>query len=393
MDDKRRILFGGWAPLRRALRRGRGALLALALAILAACLPSVSGQLHPPPDSPEACHPSALNGLSPLDGLLQIDACREQWLHTGIAPEGRPNVLRPLKMSAVPLHPMNRPATGAYTMTVVGASLGYSDMTARIRVGYTACEATTWIAYTALNCKVAAGAKSTRFIEGAVLVTIAGHSVANAMTGVFTYDQPTMSTVGLTNGAAFRGAVVTVTGKNMATYDSSPTARLEGTACETTPWISDTTVSCKPSASLSSTSRMVLTLGFSIGTLTKVFTFDAPSVLGGTWDVKDGWSGYTLTSLPENACPTGSGTTFVPGMIYGCDGKWGANLSIPAASTEVCGAGFVVCPSALAVQRLGLNASVCTSAPREGTFYATGESASAAGVCASDGMDGKVSLS
>ena len=333
-----------------------------AMFLLASLLPSCRAILHPPPDSTETYMGACWQDY--LDGLIPIDQCRGK-AHRTAADD--PVILRPFRMGAMPISPNNRPATGSYTITVAGAALGWTDMSARMRVGYTACEATGWISSTSLNCKVARGAKSSRSNEGAILVTVLSRQSANPMTDAFSYDQPTMSSLHLTNGAPTRTQTVTVTGKNMASYDASPKMRLGHTACETSDWISDTAVRCKPAASTHSSARMVVTLGLSIGTITNVFTFDSPSIRGNVWDARQGWEGYTNVALAQSACAQDDyPTTFVQGLVYGCDGRWAANLSIPAASSRVCGPGFVVCSGADAVERLGVTTSICSDAPREG---------------------------
>jgi hypothetical protein len=354
------IFFGVGRRGSRSKRWDRIAIFAMFL--LASLLPSCRAILHPPPDSTEAYMGACWQDY--LDGLIPIDQCRGK-AHRTAADD--PVILRPFRMGAMPISPSNRPATGSYTVTVAGASLGWTDMSARMRVGYTACEATGWISSTSLNCKVARGAKSSRSNEGAILVTVLSRQSANPMTGAFSYDQPTMSSLHLTNGAPTRTQTVTVTGKNMASYDASPKLRLGHTACETSDWISDTAVRCKPAASTHSSARIVVTLGLSIGTITNAFTFDSPSIRGNIWDSRQGWEGYTNVALAQSACAQDDDpTTFVQGLVYGCDGRWAANLSIPAASSRVCGPGFVVCSGADAVERLGVTSSICSDAPREG---------------------------
>lgn len=349
----------GW---RESRRKSWGLLAAIAVFLLAALLPPCRAVLHPPPDSTETYMGACWQDY--LDGLIPIDQCRGKAYRTAA---DDPVILRPFRMGFMPISPQNRPATGSYTITVAGASLGWTDMSARMRVGYTACEATEWISSTSLSCKVARGAKSSRSNEGAILVTVLSRQSANPMTDAFSYDQPTISSLHLTNGAATRAQTVTITGRNMASYDSSPKTRLGHTACETTAWIADTAVRCKPSAATHSTVRMVVTLGLAIGTLTNAFTFDSPSIRGNVWDARQGWEGYTGVALAQSACAEDDNpTTFVHGLVYGCDGAWAANLSIPAASSRVCGPGFVVCPGAAVVERLGVTPSICSGNPEEG---------------------------
>eukprot|EP00961_Rhodomonas_salina_P127292 1716033-Rhodomonas_salina.1 len=56
---------------------------------------------------------------------------------------------------------VNAPATGATSMTILGAGLGLHDTTASVRTGSTAAELTSWVSTSLVLCRV-----STSLVQG-----------------------------------------------------------------------------------------------------------------------------------------------------------------------------------------------------------------------------------
>jgi hypothetical protein len=110
---------------------------------------------------------------------------------------------RPACSRVVPLR-SNGPATGSFSIVVEGSMLGYKDRSVAIRVGQSACENSKWISMTSVSCRIAAGGGQTRSMDGAVVVTVANGQVARPVTGYFTYDMASISTVKRSNQARAR---------------------------------------------------------------------------------------------------------------------------------------------------------------------------------------------
>jgi hypothetical protein len=88
------------------------------------------------------------------------------------------------------------------------------------------------------------------------------------------------------NGPAPGGQALTVRGSSLGIWGSSQGARQESTSCESSAWISDTSLlSRTPSGVARGTMRVAVTLGIRTGTITEIVSYDVPRVnilIGGT---------------------------------------------------------------------------------------------------------------
>ncbi|KAJ1489679.1 hypothetical protein T484DRAFT_1779488, partial [Baffinella frigidus] len=373
--EARRCRRGQGVPRHRHTSAAR-----LCLAIVVTCFAASAGQFYPPPND------IACPGDRQLEGL------------------------RPACSRAVPLR-SNGPATGSVSMLIEGSMMGYGDRSVAVRVGYTACENSMWISMTSVACLMAAGGGQTRSMDGAVAVTVGNGQVSRPVTGYFSYDAASLSTVKRSNQRTYPAATLSIAGSNFLTTDASskaaqatlsivgskfPTtdtsskAAQGSTACEASDWISDTMLWCKHAQSTHSTQRVILTAGWRPGTVTEALSLDVPLVRGSLFDARThfGSATYNPENLPDSACADRTAeVSFVEGYMYGCDGAWEGEGLVNASA--LCGAGFEICPSANRAAALGLTASACGALPLAGAFYATGESAALGEACASDGVDGR----
>ena len=95
--------------------------------------------------------------------------------------------------------PANAAATGRMTITCFGSNFGLVDYTVAFRVGGTSCEASRWVADSAVKCKLAAGVSSNRWVE-----VSAGVRKSAALFSLFTYSDSIGSFQIWTNGAFMR---------------------------------------------------------------------------------------------------------------------------------------------------------------------------------------------
>jgi hypothetical protein len=95
--------------------------------------------------------------------------------------------------------PANAAATGRMTITCFGSNFGLVDYTVAFRVGGTACEASRWVADSAVKCKLASGVSSNRWVE-----VSAGIRKSAALFSLFTYSDNIGSFQIWSNGAFMR---------------------------------------------------------------------------------------------------------------------------------------------------------------------------------------------
>ena len=113
----------------------------------------------------------------------------------------------------------------------------------------TACAKISWTSDTALACVVAPGTGDLRTVQ----LTVGGWRSVNRFSKdlsgrqedqSFLYSVPSMQMIAPVNLAANSGKNVTIFGKDFGLWDTTPQARMSGTACITTYWVSDTIISC-----------------------------------------------------------------------------------------------------------------------------------------------------
>lgn len=166
----------------------------------------------------------------------------------------------------------NEPMTGAATLTVQGSGFGMMNETPTIYIGSTVCMTSVWITTTAVNCQAAPGSSSG--LSGALAVAAQFGTVFD----IFTYDAPVATHLYPTNVATSVGSSVTVTGLNFGYADLTPTIRLGDNVCGTMTWASATSLSCEPATGYGASLALGVTITSIIGSLTTVFSFDAPVI-------------------------------------------------------------------------------------------------------------------
>ncbi|OBQ32396.1 MAG: hypothetical protein AN484_27995, partial [Aphanizomenon flos-aquae WA102] len=126
--------------------------------------------------------------------------------------------------------------------------------------GGTGCEASVWVSDSGVGCKAGGGVGP---YQGAGLpVVVSAAWQGGSVTRAWSYDQPVVSSVGLTNGPGTGSSSVTVVGHRMGQSGYSSGVRLGrmvsgslgghrsigmegGTGCEASVWVSDSGVGCK----------------------------------------------------------------------------------------------------------------------------------------------------
>ena len=169
--------------------------------------------------------------------------------------------------------PKNAATTGALSVTVHGFNFGAGAPTATVVIAVTTCATAVWVSTTEVKCGTSAGIGANRHVK---LLASLGGTLLNG----FTFDAPVLTdSTGLTNtpGSASASSV-TILGLGFSLYDPSASASVGGARCQTTEWISATSLGCLSSAGAASS--LVVTIDGNVGCGQATFSFDSPVVTG-----------------------------------------------------------------------------------------------------------------
>jgi hypothetical protein len=179
----------------------------------------------------------------------------------------------------------NTAAVGGGVIEVYGLQFGVArDSTVAGRVGGIAAEASVWTSDTAVTLVAPTGELSVSRGAWAVVVTAA--LIAGTISEAVTYDDIRVSSVTFANAPPLRLWEIpsdtlqhmhVIAGANFAVLDSSPTARIVGTTCEATEWLSDTNVQCQAPAGGGILRAIAATIGPGLPqSVTEAITYDGP---------------------------------------------------------------------------------------------------------------------
>lgn len=148
----------------------------------------------------------------------------------------------------------------------------YDDFSPSIKFGDTYCPTTSWSAHTAIQCLSVPGTG----IGVGFAITL-GPVVGTGL-ALFSYDSPSITMVERNNSPATAGTTVTLQGTNFGRAGLSQTAIVGLTACQTTSYITSTSVSCVVPQGAGSYIQASLEVNNNIGTKAATFSYDAPIV-------------------------------------------------------------------------------------------------------------------
>ena len=149
----------------------------------------------------------------------------------------------------------NVPTTGSVIVSVTGVSFGEMETTSRLRVAGSSGELTLWISDSSVVTMAAAGA----FNHSVVRLTME-QRFDGSLTGTLSYDSPLDTNVKPTHNPSSGRSTVTIVGFDLALFDTSAQVRMGGSACESSRWISATTLQCRLSSGAGSAHSMVVTI-------------------------------------------------------------------------------------------------------------------------------------
>jgi hypothetical protein len=176
---------------------------------------------------------------------------------------------------------VNGPTLSGATVTMYGVNFGKEDATVTANIGKTSCAQTIWVGNSVVQCKHSSGAG----LGQVPAVDVGG--LKGCLGTSFTYDAPAVTFAHLsssispnvfTNGPTTeRSYSVTLSGVNFGTSSFTQTITFGGRPCETTMWITYTSVTCN-SQSGSGSARVSLNVESVIGTGVAQFTYDGPVI-------------------------------------------------------------------------------------------------------------------
>jgi len=157
----------------------------------------------------------------------------------------------------------NGPTSGSKNypgILVLGLGFDTRDKSTFLRVGGTDCESSVWLSDTAISAYLSHGSLSRNMLDVVVTVDIHMYYV-NTLTQIFSYQAPvpiSNSNVPFRAGAA---SAVELQGMNFGTVSSSLMSRIASTACETTIWHSESSLSCQVPMGVQGTLPLTITAG------------------------------------------------------------------------------------------------------------------------------------
>ena len=177
--------------------------------------------------------------------------------------------------TAVGAAPGNAPTAGGREAALSGANLlGHSHgASGRARLGGTACRASAWASDSAVLCRTASGAGAAR----AAAVTVALQ--AGTLSGGLSYDSVVLLGAAPSNTRTLDGAAA-LRAASLAPFDQSPAARVGGSACVRSDWVSDSALHCRTPRALSGgRPAATVTIAGRAASVSDALSYDGPEVL------------------------------------------------------------------------------------------------------------------
>ena len=246
--------------------------------------------------------------------------------------------------------------TGSGLLTVWGADFGLlGGISPSVRILGSACEQTIWSAYSSVVCRAPGGEGWTG------TTTVSAGRRSGTRTAVVTYDVSAGSSARRANVAATGASAVEVlAGRAFGATLSSAAGRVGRSACETTRWVSDTSMTLLTSSGIRGSKTVALTAGRRVGSATAALSFGPPAVdqwyhSGGIFpQVLLGGAGYLAGDLDTVPAPSGPIGTAFAGAFTIVDGV------INSIAVDVAGSLYSEAPTLVPVYQ-------GTTTPQDGT--------------------------
>ena len=161
----------------------------------------------------------------------------------------------------------NSMSTGSISITVEGSAMGQVSYSPKLKVSYSSYGISKWVSETSLSCKSLSGNKPSRLIS----VTVGGHS--GSQTGSYSCDSASLSSIKMQNIVSTGSASLTLAGYGFNLDAGTIRTKISISDCESSDWISDTSLQVKWQGGFSSTRRILLTGGTKLATTSSAISF------------------------------------------------------------------------------------------------------------------------
>jgi DNA-directed RNA polymerase subunit H (RpoH/RPB5) len=157
---------------------------------------------------------------------------------------------------------------------MLGAGLGVTMFTDKVRIGVTGCEATAWTSVSSLACSMAPS------VSGSKLATVTMGWSVESMNNAFSVDAVALSSFdGLHSNAPKSGSIVKVVkGSGIGRSAYTSVVSVGGSGCETSVWVSETSILCRVTSGTQSSQHALITAGLDTGSLSIAFSVDVSNL-------------------------------------------------------------------------------------------------------------------
>ena len=179
----------------------------------------------------------------------------------------------------------NTPGTGSAQVTVRGANFGTVGRTQVFRSAHSAAEVTTWLSTEQLPCRgcyarswgsdTQIQALAPSGVSGTHRVAITAGQVVGSTTLICSIDSATISTGRRSNVAGTGSLSMTVHASSMGFATYSSRFRHGDTGCESTEWVSESSVRGLVGRGAQGTRRISMTVGNRVGSVSSVLSVDS----------------------------------------------------------------------------------------------------------------------
>ena len=173
----------------------------------------------------------------------------------------------------VSVYQANSPSSGNVQITVLAKNAGVSSLVARaVSVGVTTCVSTTWISGSSIVCRTSEG------VGSLIPVVVSVGLQRGVSNNVVSYDSLIISSFLPSNRPTTSAVSITVVGRGMGTFDSSPAASVNDVMSPFTKWIADSNIISKAPYANGISLNVKLSVQSLQGSLVNVNAFDSAVV-------------------------------------------------------------------------------------------------------------------
>ena len=183
---------------------------------------------------------------------------------------------------------VNIPVAATRELEVGGSNMGQASCSGAARLGHSASPSTSWISDSGVSLQVAQGRGGSLRVAVTLGLCANGGGFVDAgrcmgsLTDAMSFDGCQPSAVTRSNAPTTGGVAMVVWGNGLASYNPTPSLHVLTVygqeECHSMMWASSSSISCRSPGGYGSGLSAVVIVGESLGTMTSVFSYDAPLV-------------------------------------------------------------------------------------------------------------------